>query len=366
MNTAEAADLFQRWAGTEGFLADNLGVGPDVSKAEAALVKPITPAGKGILRTKQIQAVIFNEAAGKVTVLLRRPVPALKNVKLLPSFVDTIPIEYRQGVPNLVGDGVTMPTSGPIYQIRHIAGVDHYTCGSSISVGNCRDAGTLGCLVRNEAGKLFGLSNNHVSGSCSFAEVGLPILAPGVHDVAAKSLPPFTIGFHEQALPLVAGAPANIDHSKNLDAAVFEIRDENLVSSYQGNSYDTPFKTAPLQPEMIVEKVGRTTGLTAGTVLGQLNGAVFIPYNAPLFDFSGRVYFDGLFAISGKSDLFSDHGDSGSLVTCVDGEGQRVAVGIVVGGMTDSRAPGGKLSLVLPIERILAELKVKLVAGHNI
>ena len=366
MNAAQAADIFQRWASTEGFLADSLVAGPDVTATEAALVKSITQAGRGILRTKQVQAVLFNDIAGKIIVLLKRAVPALKVLKLLPSFVDTIPIEYRQGIQNALGDGVTMPTAGPIYHVRPVGGIDRYTCGSSISVGNARDAGTLGCLVRDGQGKIFGLSNNHVAGSCSFAETGLPILAPGVHDVAAKSLPPFTIGFFQVALPLVAGSPDNIDHTKNSDAALFSIRDATLVSSFQGATYDTPSKAAPIVVGTGVEKVGRTTGHTVGTVVGKVNGPLCIPYHAQLFNFSGRVYFDDFFAIQGQSDLFSDSGDSGSLVTSLDAKGQRVAVGLVVGSMTDGKAPGGKASLVLPIERMLTELKVTLVDGHNI
>jgi hypothetical protein len=97
-----------------------------------------------------------------------------------------------------------------------------------------------------------------------------------------------------------------------------------------------------------------------------MNGAYGFPYAAALYKFTGNVFFEGIFAITGLSGLFSDHGDSGSLVTSMDANGQRTAVGIVVGGADDGRAPGGKITLVLPIERILREFQVHLVSGHNI
>jgi hypothetical protein len=156
--------------------------------------------------------------------------------------------------------------------------------------------------VKDSENVLFGMSNNHVTGSCSFAGVGLPILAPGVVDVAPNALPPFTVGFHEAALPLIAGSTDNVDHTKNLDAAIFRIRDPSQVSSFQGTAYDTPPQTTPLVADLVVEKVGRTTGHTVGTVGGQMNGAYGFPYMAALYEFSGRVFFDGIFAISGEVD----------------------------------------------------------------
>jgi hypothetical protein len=179
-------------------------------------------------------------------------------------------------------------------------------------------------------------------------------------------LPPFTIGFHHSALPLIAGSIDNVDHTKNLDAALFAIRDDSLVSSFQGTTYDTPSIVAPLQVESAVEKIGRTTGHTAGKVVGRMNGAYGFPYAAALYKFNGIVFFEDIFAIVGTSGLFSDNGDSGSLITSTDPNGERVAVGIVVGGMDDGKAPGGKLTLALPISRILNEFGVTLVSGHNL
>jgi hypothetical protein len=89
-------------------------------------------------------------------------------------------------------------------------------------------------------------------------------------------------------------------------------------------------------------------------------------YAAPLYSFSSIVSFEPVFAITGQTDLFSDSGDSGSLITSIDQAGQRIAVGIVVGGMNDGSAPGKKVTIALPIRPILTGLGVTLVSGHNI
>jgi hypothetical protein len=156
-----------------------------------------------------------------------------------------------------------------------------------------------------------------------------------VFDVAPQNIPPFTIGFHAQSLTFVAGSADNIDPKTNLDAAIFRIRDEALVSSYQGAACDTPTAIGDLVANMVVEKVGRTTSHTKGKVISQIHGAHPIMYAAQLYNFSSIVSFEPVFAIAGQTDLFSDNGDSGSLIMSTDNSGQRIVVGIVVGGMND-------------------------------
>jgi hypothetical protein len=82
--------------------------------------------------------------------------------------------------------------------------------------------------------------------------------------------------------------------------------------------------------------------------------------------FAGAVAFEPVFLIAGIGQAFSDNGDSGGLITAVDQGGQRVAVGIVVGGKADKSAPGEKVTIALPILPILEGLGVTLVSGHNV
>lgn len=364
MDVKDAARIFHDWAFAEGFLSDPATT-PSTPPASMSAIDPVTEAGKQVLRIKQVQFIGLDEPSHEIIVFTKRAAPTKKQRSALPDRVDDVSIRYRQGLQHAIGEAPAVPFGAP-FTIRQVAQSRHYACGSSISVGNSAEAGTLGAIVRDASGDLYGLSNNHVSGSCSFANVGMPILAPGVLDVAANSLPPFTLGFHHRALPLLTGSPSNVAHVANLDAAIFKIANPTSVSSFQGDAYDTPASTAPLAPQMDVEKVGRTTGHTFGKVLSQIYGAAYITYRCVPYNFSGPVYFEPLFVVVGVNAPFSEGGDSGSLVTTVDQQGNRRAVGLVVGGGSDNSAPGGKTSLVLPLEPILQALNVTLVAGHNV
>jgi hypothetical protein len=332
------------------------------------LIQPVTDKGKLLLRAKQIHAIGFDDAHNRVVVFTRRAAPSSKKLlALLPDHVDDVEVQYRQGMTTSIGSEPTVPYGSPPFTVRINGASRHYACGSSISAGNARDAGTMGGLVRNAAGELFGLSNNHVSGSCSFAGAGLPILAPGVIDVAPNSLNPFTLGLHRASLPLVTGAPDNVDHMANRDAAIFRIIDPSVVTSFQGDAYDTPSAVAPIKAGMIVEKFGRTTGLTKGRVISEIFGAHPIQYSAQQYGFAGIVCFEPAFAIAGDTTVFSENGDSGSLITTVDpASGERLAVGLVVGGMQDGSAPGKRTTIALPIDPVLQGFGVSQVTGHNV
>ncbi len=368
MDTQIAARIYHDWAFGEGLLAGGPAASAISTQADLTTVTPVTDYGKQLLRARQVQAVGFNEPCREIIVFTRRALPRSKKaLQALPGLVGDVRVTYRQGAQDAIGkQEPPQPFGTPPYVVRQVGGIGRYTCGSSISVGNFRDAGTLGCLVRDAQGQVFGLSTNHVTGGCNFALAGLPIVAPGIFDVDPNNVPPFTVGFHFQALNMIAGTPDNVNPKENQDAAIFKIKDTILVSSHQGGAYDTPNATTGLVPNLQVEKVGRTTGHTHGRITTQMHGAFGIPYNAPLHGFSGAIYFDPLFVISGTGgDVFADHGDSGALITTHDGQ-SRKAVGIVVGGMVDKTAPGGKVTLAMPIAPILQEFGVTLVSGHNI
>lgn len=365
MHTSKAAQVLHDWALAEGLMSESP-VPAVATPPELALVTPAMPDGIAMLRQKRILAVGFNEAAREVVAFTKNAAPTGKKaLAALPNRVDDVKIVYRQGNNVSAGDNPLAPHGGPPFVVRNAGGNAFYTCGSSISVGNCVDAGTLGALVRNAAGELLGLSNNHVSGSCSHAEVGLPIVAPGLTDVAANSLHPFTIGLHHSALPMLIGTPSVVPIANNTDAAIFRIINAQQVSSYQGAAYDTPATSAPLTAGMTVEKVGRTTGHTTGQVVSQMYGPCSVNYGVSRYNFSGSIFFPTVYVIHGIGDVFSDSGDSGSLITAEVG-GSRVAVGIVFAGGGDLKAPGQKLTLALPIEPILTGLGLTLVSGHNI
>lgn len=367
MDIRDAATLLKNWACHEGMHAGDQNA-PAPRAADVALIKPITAPGREILREKQVNAIGINPSDNTITVyLVKSGKIAKKSLSLLPATVDGYPILYAQGVISPVDSKATIPFGAPFHVRQTPTGSRHYTCGSSISVGNCREAGTLGALVKDVNGKLYGISNNHVSGSCSQAPVGTPIVAPGILDVSAANHPPFTLGFHHSALPLASGDVAMVDYTKNSDFAIFEIGDAADVSSFQQSYYDTPSAALPLQAGMSVSKVGRTTGMKRGSVVTEVVGPFAVPYSASNYGFSGTVYFESIFAVQGQGgEKFSDGGDSGSLVVHVAPDGNSYAVGILFAGLASNSASGGQFTLVLPIAPILTSLGLSLVSGHNV
>lgn len=366
MESFDAARIFHDWAATAGLMPEGRVARVSSTAAEIALIEPADEAAKQILHRRGILGIVFNNSDGEVVVLTKRTKPNKKELAALPNKIDDISISYRQGSPTPIGGEPPKAHGNPPFVVRQVGGADRYTCGSSISQGNCRDAGTLGCLVRDAQGVLYGLSNNHVTGGCSHASVGLPILAPGVLDVIPLGQDPFTIGYHERALDMMVGTPDNTNASNNLDAAIFKIAEDTRVTSFQGSFYDTPTTIMAIQSGLQVEKVGRTTGHTRGLVVGQYYGGMSIFYDMDIHLFKGRVFFDPVYVVRGIGGTFSEPGDSGALVTALNDAQQRHAVGIVVGGLVDKSAPGGILTFILPIDSILQKLKVNLVSGHHV
>lgn len=365
MIAKEAARIFHDWATREGLVVGQPAL--PSTQDESSKIAPLTEAGRTLLRQKQVMSICFSEAQELITVFTRLvPPKAKKTLATLPSSIENVSIRYRQGSHITAGDLPVQPFGGPAYIVRtSLNGDNRYTCGSSISVGNNVDAGTLGALVQDANGQLYGLSNNHVTGCCNFAERNLPIVAPGIRDVTATGLSPFTIGRHHIALPLQIGSPDTVDVTQNTDAAIFRIENSAIVSSHQGDSFDTPSLVDSMAGGMTVRKVGRTTGHTSGEVIGQQYGQFSVNYSAQRYGFMGSIYFENVFTIQGIGDSFSDHGDSGSLIVS-NIQGVDYAVGIVFAGMQDANAPGGKITLALPIEPILTHLGVSLVSGHNL
>lgn len=201
----EAAQIFSDWASLEGLLIRYQQ--PTKSLQELApFIYHIMDEGKSKLRARGINYIGFNESDNTITAYLKKVAPNSKKfLENLPENVCGYPIKYKQGNIEQIGVSSTSPHSSPWTIYRSSSGKEHYSCGSSISVGNYHDAGTLGCLVRDSEGNLFGLSNNHVVGSCNHAPVGLPILAPGVADVSAYGRDPFSIGHLYKTLPMKPG-----------------------------------------------------------------------------------------------------------------------------------------------------------------
>lgn len=365
LSTYEVASGLAKWAISRGLLPQ---LPADVDSKYLAEVPPISLPNEAemILRHRGVASIAYNAPSRMIFVYTTRKVTQ-KEMKSLPVSLRRQGLSFPQGSVDDVGKG-SLISQGSFYSVHQSAtGSRHYTCGSSISPGNDPSAGTLGALVRLADGVMHGLTNNHVSALCSHVEIGTPILAPGVIDVRANAIDPFTLGFHVRALEMHHGSVGNINIAMNTDAAIFRIRDESNVSSMQGNAYDTPIAVADPMEGMRVAKVGRTTGYTRGQIVSRELRPAGVNYHAQGHGFSSLIWFGNVFTIHGAGSEFSLSGDSGSLVVQID-ESHRplAAVGLIFAGGPDSSAPGGAKSLMLPLRPILEELGATLIGGHNV
>lgn len=361
LTAEEVAREFLVWAANSGMVSrDRLGGGAPRDALPTRLEGINLVAASEILQRRRLHFIGFNNPKKEVVVYTRARI-LRRELDELPQEVAGVKVSYLRADAASVGEVPSAPLGvGPYFVHK-----GKYTCGSSIHVANQIGAGTLGCLVTDGQGKMYGLSNNHVTGSCNYAEPGLPILAPGPLDVVAQGLDPFTIGHHTRLKPMVMGLPENVDVRENTDAAIFLVKDKDRVSTSQRGAHDTPVKVRAIEPNMAVEKAGRTTGMTKGYVRAQSIGPQDVYYAISTLDLKAVIYFEPIYVIEAVGDApFADLGDSGSLVTYVDGNGTRHAVGILVAVSTEST--GQNLAYALPIVPILDYFGVRLLAGHNV
>ena len=354
------------WARINGILSDNVPIEQDGSLD----LVPFEPEAIEYFRTRKIVRVEVDEK--RVTIFSRLPIAKTKQSAVKSSFSkvygkEKIELYIDASKPYKVDQALqTYKKFEPLRKHNNAI-----SCGSSVGLGNQRNAGTLTALAKNEEGELFGLSCNHVVGGCSIAQPGTPVVSPGIQDVSVENNEIHVIGDYFRPAPMSQGLPSVIPVGRNRDLACFTIRDRKVVTSLQGvgeKSYDTPLGFATAKHGLPVKKWGRSTGYTEGEIsfVGKYKRPEPVDYNVICFYgpmnsqvFKGTVYFDEVYEVSSYGAPFSLGGDSGSLVvTNYDNKTQKV-IGIVIAG--------DKLkSVVLPLKPALKDLKLKLVAGLNV
>lgn len=176
-----------------------------------------------------------------------------------------------------------------------------------VSIGHCPTihAGTLGCLV-TRGGQLFILSNNHVIARVNAGPIGVSISQPGRLDGGV--CPADTIARLSQFVPIVFGGFPNL-----VDAAIAQtspnLVDRRILRPGGVRQGLVPPNFNPAL-NMLVQKSGRTTQYRRGFV-----DAVGVTVNVSYAPFGGTARFVGQFRVRGIAGIFSDRGDSGSLVT---------------------------------------------------
>ncbi len=353
------------WARRNGILAENMLLEDD---GDVAMV-PFDAEAVEYFRTRKIVRVEADDSKKRITIFSRRPIALAKKKNLEKDFAEYYAVQrYRLVVDSSKPFKVDQAVQayGRFDPVRYHKNT--LCCGSSIGLGNLRNAGTLTALVRDSHGELCGLSCNHVVGGCSIAQPGTPIVSPGIQDVSVEHNRVKVLGDLILPAHMSQGLPSVTTTGSNRDVAYFSIINEKLVSSRQGtgpDSYDTPSTFAKAKVDMPVKKWGRSTSLTHGIIshVGtsrpepiEYNITCYYgPMNSQVF--KGTVYYDEVYEISPVGKPFSLGGDSGALVVTDDPKKPKI-VGIVIAGERTQ-------SLVLPLKPALAELNLGIVSGHN-
>lgn len=214
-------------------------------------------------------------------------------------------------------------------------------------------AGTIGCSVQKD-GLTYALSNNHVFANSNDATILLDnVLQPGPYDGGGKAA-----GRDDVIGTLAAFEPIQFNGNQNvIDAAIVLVKTLDNGTAALGKStpsggYGTP-KQGPMAPalKMKVQKYGRTTGQTTGTI-GSLNGTANINYGAPGTTDKVALFVGQIFINSGA---FSAGGDSGSLiVSSLRGSDNKRPVGLLFAG-------GSGLTIANPIDDVLQKLGVTII-----
>jgi hypothetical protein len=179
-------------------------------------------------------------------------------------------------------------------------------------------AGTLGLIaLHRKTGRAVIVSNSHVLAQGGLAKVGDGISQPGPIDGGSA-------GDHIGAL--LDFAPFRPAGGNLVDAAIAVTDDSiaitpNFIAGI--GAITVPGDDVPLLPGATVFKLGRTTGLTQGTVTAIEVDDIAVDYD------TGTLVFDNQIEITGAPGApFSDAGDSGSLVI----DEQLRAVGLIFCG----------------------------------
>lgn len=209
--------------------------------------------------------------------------------------------------------------------------------------------GTLGCFVRTQDGKVSILSNNHVVGAENSGQRGSDrILQPGssTFDTTQQIA---VLGNYINLVPSPAGAtPGAANVSFNVIDAGLATLNDGLAFTHgylPARAVPAPSGIASAAHGDQVFKVGRTTGLTYGTVTDVATVVGPVAYAPGPCWFSRSIVVEGV-----NGTLFSDHGDSGSAVVKMNGE----VIGLLYAG-------NGMQTYICPIDLVLAALACTLV-----
>lgn len=300
---------------------------------------------------KVSQGVQTGELSVVVSVTRKAPPPALALKDLVPRSLDGVKTD-------VVETGVLRALQlGPRDRWRPVA-------SPGISVGHHRiTAGTFGCLVRRGE-EVFILSNNHVFADTNRGQEGDAILQPGPADggtlddriATLTDFVPIDFGASESECPIADFSTKLLNYvaralgSSHQLQAVKQTAGTNRVDAALAH----PLSAASVNNEILyigvptgvgtatlgteIQKTGRTTGRTQGTIT-QIDATLRIDYNGTPALFTGQLVASPM----------SQGGDSGSAVLDMS----RRVVGLLFAGSDAA-------TIINPIDEVLSALNVEL------
>jgi hypothetical protein len=295
----------------------------------------------------------------------RAPVPySAKMGKAIPDKLDGIPVQFiiSQADPSSLA---RVPHSGPAspgvgslipeqqQQRPLVCGLQIQNYDNDVRTGEIAKGyiiiGTLGCFVKLSSSAIAILSNNHVvAGENGGVKGSDRILQPGAATFTpSMNVATLTDFVQLNPSPVGASIAAGTVVLNDVDAGVAAIS----VGTNYSQSYLSPRTAVPPAGVGVattgdkVHKVGRTTGLTFGTIT-QISVVV-----GPIAYAPGGCWFQNTFVIEGENGTtFSDHGDSGSAIVRADG----LVVGLLYAG-------NGTQTYACPIDSVLSGLTCTLI-----
>ena len=234
-----------------------------------------------------------------------------------------------------------------------------------ISIGH-RDitAGTFGLLVQRE-GQAYILSNNHVLADINAAGIGDPIYQPGSADSGTSNdqiatlsdFEPISFGETEPTCRIAKTLAGGLNWMARMTGSTHRLQTIQATPSL--NRMDAAL-ALPDQPDLVipeiagigmpmgaaeamlgqeVQKMGRTSGLTKGTI-SQISVTVDVSYADRTARFTDQIF----------STPMSSPGDSGSSILNME----RQVVGLLFAG-------SARISIFTPIQRVLDRFEVDVI-----
>lgn len=218
--------------------------------------------------------------------------------------------------------------------------------GSSIGHYNIT-AGTLGAFVKcSKTGNICVLSNNHVLADEGRCRKGDDVLQQAPDDDGR--VPDDKVGelerwtrFGPRGVHYVDAAIASLDDGMEYYPTWLRGRPQANLAGVRAGA---------IEPDDAVWKVGRTTGFTRGVVTAIELDEIYVEYDI------GDVRFDNQIEIEGVGGLFSDGGDSGSLIV----DSSRRACALLFAGGKEPGVNGRDLTYANPIDTVLKALNITL------